>query len=94
MKKTFLAIMFLLIVFFMNSCSSRSQSNISKTNIKESLYEAINDKDFNQIVNDVISLEIYNIKQPQKKTYNTSLSQYGDLRTQSPTINGNFRLKL
>ena len=30
----------------------------------------------------------------KKQTYNTSLSQYGDLRAQSPTINGNFRLKL
>ena len=30
----------------------------------------------------------------KKQTYDTSLSEYGDLRAQSPTINGNFRLKL
>lgn len=33
-------------------------------------------------------------KETKKETYDTSLSEYGDVRVQEPTIQGNFRLKL
>jgi hypothetical protein len=33
-------------------------------------------------------------KNTKTQTYNTSLKEYGDLRVQEPTIEGNFRMKL
>jgi uncharacterized caspase-like protein len=33
-------------------------------------------------------------KDTKSKTYETSLEEYGDLRVQEPTINGNYRMKL
>lgn len=36
----------------------------------------------------------YLYKETKKETYETSLSEYGDIRVQEPTIEGNFRLSL
>ena len=33
-------------------------------------------------------------KSVKKQTYQTSIEEYGDSRTQEPTVDGNFRMKL